>query len=74
MARLSTALRHEWRLESGWDYCTVVAPLWSDTLGFLAHSESGRNGIKEGRHAARFFLLLNEAGKLADAGKTLVDT
>lgn len=53
-----------------------MAPLWSDTLNFLAHSERGRNGIKEGRHAPGFFffLLLNEAGKFAEAGKTLEDT
>jgi len=39
-----TALSHEWRLESGWDYCGVVAPLWSDTLNFLAHTEREEEG------------------------------
>lgn len=44
VARLSAALSHEWRLASGWDYCAVVAPLWSDTLSFLAHREKEAKG------------------------------
>lgn len=39
-AWLSTALKFECMLKSGWDYCTVEAHLWSDTLNLLAHSVS----------------------------------
>lgn len=44
VAQLSAALSHEWRLASGWDYSAVVAPLWSDTLSFLAHREKEAKG------------------------------